>query len=149
MYINLFSFFICYKFIYIFFGNFSTENSKTNVLVSSFIFHFLKIQSVIIHMYMTVQNVKCKDMNNLHHILNILFVFHSSVYNFTHMHAPPYIKSFIRPSSIPWKFDWKKKWNYIHWRRWKWDWKITGMIKFYLNHPTENQNSTRIILNKS
>lgn len=26
-------------------------------------------------MYMTVQNVKCKDMNNLHHILNILFFF--------------------------------------------------------------------------
>lgn len=38
-------------------------------------------------MYMTVQNVKCKDMNNLRHILNILFFFHSSVYNITHMHT--------------------------------------------------------------
>lgn len=51
-------------------------------------------------MYMTVQNVKCKDMNNLHHILNILFFF-IRLFTISHTCTPPYIKSFIHPSSIP------------------------------------------------
>lgn len=37
-------------------------------------------------MYMTVQNVKCKDMNNLHHILNILFFSFVCLQYHTHAH---------------------------------------------------------------
>lgn len=40
-------------------------------------------------MYMTVQNVKCKDMNNLHHILNILF------FSFDHTHAHHHILNLL------------------------------------------------------
>lgn len=37
-------------------------------------------------MYMTLQNVKCKDMNNLHHILNILFFSFVCLQYHTHAH---------------------------------------------------------------
>lgn len=47
-------------------------------------------------------------MNNLHHILNILFFF-IRLFTISHTCTPPYIKSFIRPSSIRWKFDSKKE----------------------------------------
>lgn len=90
--------------------HFSLEILAQKIARQMYLFRllFFIFKDPICHYTHVYDCTKCKDMNNLHHILNILFFF-IRLFTISHTCTPPYIKSFIRPSSIRWKFDSKKE----------------------------------------
>lgn len=88
-FIYLVSFFTYNRFIYNFcFGNF--QHRKQQDKCTCFIFLFFIFKDPFCHYTHVYDCTKCKDMNNLHHILHILFFF-IRPFTLSHTCTPPYI----------------------------------------------------------